>query len=38
MTMRDIWNGTDLGKFGGSFTTGAIGGHDSRFYLVTPAS
>lgn len=36
VAVRDIWNHADLGKATTSFTTDAIPGHDSRFYLLTP--
>ncbi len=35
--VRDIWTRSDLGSFSQSFNTDSIGGHDSRFYLLTPA-
>ena len=34
--VRDIWNHKDLGHASDAFTTDAIPGHDSRFYLFTP--
>lgn len=37
VTVRDIWAHADLGTATASFTTDAFGGHDSRFYLFSPA-
>ena len=39
-TLTDVWEGTTTHVDGaaGSFTTDAFGGHDSRFYIVTPAA
>ena len=34
--VRDVWAHTELGTAVGSFTTDAFGGHDSRFYIITP--
>ena len=34
--VRDVWEHRDLGTATGSFTTDAIGGHDSRFYIFSP--
>ena len=35
-TVRDVWRGADLGVVHANLTTDAFGGHDSRFYIVTP--
>jgi len=35
-TIRDLYNHTDLGTSSKSFTTAAIGSHDSVFLLITP--
>jgi hypothetical protein len=37
VAVRDIWEHKDLGTFHEKFVTDAFGGHDSRFYLFTPA-
>ena len=34
--VRDLWNQKDLGTTTGSYTTAAIGSHDSAFLLLTP--
>eukprot|EP00463_Aulacantha_scolymantha_P002806 TRINITY_DN354_c0_g1_i2.p1 TRINITY_DN354_c0_g1~~TRINITY_DN354_c0_g1_i2.p1 ORF type:complete len:275 (+),score=54.55 TRINITY_DN354_c0_g1_i2:496-1320(+) len=34
--VRDLWNHKDLGTASSSFTTAAIGSHDSAFLLITP--
>ena len=36
VTVRDVWNKTDLGDATGSFTTDAIKSGDNRLYLLTP--
>jgi len=36
VAVRDIWLRKDLGTASGTFTTDAIPGYDSRFYLFTP--
>ena len=36
MSVRDIWQRKDLGEATNSFTTDALGGKDSRFYLLSP--
>jgi len=36
VNVRDIWLRKDLGQAAGNFTTDAINGYDSRFYLFTP--
>lgn len=36
--VRDIWAQSDVGTFHSSFTTDSFGGHDSRFFLLTPSS
>ena len=38
VSVRSIWDRATLGTFTTSFTTDAFGGHDSRFYVLTPAS
>lgn len=37
MNVRDIWQRKDLGEATNSFTTDALGGKDSRFYLLSPS-
>jgi hypothetical protein len=36
-TVRDIWSQQPVGKFNGKFTTPPISGHESHFFLFTPA-
>lgn len=38
VAVRDVWQHKDLGTFAGSYTTDAIGPHDSRMYTFTPAT
>ena len=38
VAVRDIWAQKDVGKFKGKFTTAPIGGHDSAFFLFSPAA
>ena len=37
VTVRDIWSQKPVGKFNDKFTTPPISGHESHFFLFTPA-